>query len=137
MALRKETKVLGLLTVVAAMGWIAMNPGGQFGISQFGLTTYSRLPIPVLDIQVGADRSLGFVWKTHDIGDATLKAILRAGAPEVVIVGVGWRSAAHVSGVVIPSGVKLITLPTDEALSLYNTLKGQGRRVAIHVHSTC
>ena len=35
------------------------------------------------------------------------------------------------------TGIKVLAVPTDEALPLYNSLKDQGVRVAIHVHSTC
>ena len=59
-------------------------------------------------------------------------------APEVLIVGVGWESTAKVaSSFHPPSGTKLLVLPTDEAIATYNSLKAEGVRVAIHVHSTC
>ena len=35
------------------------------------------------------------------------------------------------------AGIKVLAVPTDEALPLYNLLRDQGVRVAIHVHSTC
>jgi len=136
MGRRHKAVVLGLL-VVAVTGWILVNPGGGFGLSRFGLTTYNRLPIPVIDFEVRADGAVRWITKTHDIQAQGLTWLLTPLPPEVVILALGWRNAAHGPTDLALSGTKIIVLPTDEALALYNVLKQRGVRVAIHVHSTC
>jgi hypothetical protein len=119
-------------------GWVAVNPGGEFDTSRFGLTTYARVPIPVIDVQVRGDGAFRPVLRSHAIDDARLRWLLSREPPEVLIVGVGWESTAKVASTFHPpDGTKLLVLPTDEAIATYNSLKADGVRVAIHVHSTC
>jgi hypothetical protein len=124
-----------LLTLVA---WAWVNPGGQFGISRFGVTTYGRVPIPYADVQVRSDGAFRPVWKTHKIDAERLAWLLAGDAPEVLVVGVGWEGSARLAAAFKPpSGTRLLVLPTPDALEAYNALRGQRIRVAIHVHSTC
>ena len=135
---RRDVILGGAAVLLTAGGWVAVNPGGEFGISRFGLTTYSRVPFPVIDVQVRDDGAFRPVLRTHAIDAARLRWLLSRRAPEVLIVGVGWESTAKVASAFRPpDGTKLLVLPTDEAIATYNSLKADGVRVAIHVHSTC
>ena len=129
--------VSSLLLAITVAAWVVVNPGGQFGLSQYGLTTYTRLPLPILDVQVRADGAFRLVTKTHEI-DAQRVAWLLDPKPEVLIIGLGWTGAARTVGLSrLLADTRVIAVPTDEALPLYNSLKEKGVRVAIHVHSTC
>jgi hypothetical protein len=119
-------------------GWVAVNPGGEFGLSRFGVTTYSRVPVPFVDLQVRADGAFRPVFKSHNIDASRLEWLLANAAPDILIVAVGWEGAARLAEQFRPpKGTRLVVLPTSEALGAYNSLKAQGVRVAIHVHSTC
>ena len=127
---------IAVLTIVGT-GWAFVNPRGRFGVCQYGVTTYSLLPLAFLDLQVGGDGTTRWVRKTHDIDGKRLTWLLRS-KPDVLIVALGWRSAARLApSLSAPSGTKVIALPTEEALALFNKLADQHVRVAIHVHSTC
>ncbi len=129
--------VAAAVLVVLVAAWVALNPCGRFGISNGVLTTYNRVPLPLVDLQVRGDGALRLVGKTHAISAEQL-AWLATPAPEVVIIAAGWEG--DVRGVARPPallGTRILTLPTGEALKLFNSLRGQGVRVAIHVHSTC
>ena len=94
--------------------------------------------MPYVDVQVRANGAFRPVFKSHNIDASRLAWLLSDGAPEVLVVAVGWESAAKVAEQFRPPNqVRLLVLPTAEALDLYNSLKAQGVRVAIHVHSTC
>ena len=88
--------VVTVVTLLATMGgWVAVNPAGQFGISRHGLTTFNRIPIPLLDLQVRDDGAVRCRWKSHDITADRLKR-LTATKPAVLIIGVGWEGSARV-----------------------------------------
>src|SRR5512135_417217 len=59
--------VSALVLAVAVGGWVVVNPGGQFGISRHGVTTFNRMPVPFLDLQVRDDGAVRLRWKSHDI----------------------------------------------------------------------
>jgi hypothetical protein len=134
---RGQAVVSLVVLLVVAVGWTLVNPRAAFGISRYGVTTHGRVPLPYLDLQVREGGDTRWIRKTHDLDGDTLGWLL-APAPEVLIVGLGWRQSARLSPrVQVPEGTKLIAVSTDEALPLYNSLKARGVRVAIHVHSTC
>ena len=85
-----------VLSVVLA-GWVFVNPGGQFGVCRFGVTTYNRIPVPVLDVQVRADGAIRVVFKTHSIDAQRLAWLLSGRPPEVLVVGIGWDSGAELA----------------------------------------
>jgi len=129
--------ISGLVFAIAVVLWIAVNPGGRFGISQYGVTTYARLPLPILDVQVRPDGTIHLVGKTHEIGLQRVDWLLKS-KPEVLIVALGWTGAATLTDeLTATANLRVIALPTDDALALYNDLKDRDVRVAIHVHSTC
>jgi hypothetical protein len=126
-----------LATIV--IGWGFVNPNAMFGISRFGLTTYSRIPIPILDVRVRQDGAIRLAFKSHDLGRNRLTWLVEGPTPpEVLVVGVGWEESAHVStDFKPPLGTRVEALPTPDALLRFNALRAQGVRVAIYVHSTC
>ena len=80
--------VSGVVLAIAVTAWVMVNPGGRFGISQYGVTTYARVPLPILDVQVRADGAFRLVSKTHDI-DAQRLAWLLESKPHRASAGVG------------------------------------------------
>jgi hypothetical protein len=77
------------------------------------------------------------VEKTHELTFHDIEWLLTP-KPEVLIIALGW------DGVTSPDdrirGYKecqVHLLKNKEAIELYNRLKQEGRRVAIHYHSTC
>ncbi len=128
------------LAVVAVLvvAWLALEPGDRFGHSTSALTTWDRVPLPYVDLQVRGDGTFRVVPKTHRVTAGTL-AWLAEPAPDVVIFARGWEGHdARFAG--LPPALRstrILELPTGEALSTFNVLRRQGLRVAIHVHSTC
>lgn len=134
---RGQKIVLLLVTALVAGGWVFVNPSDGFGVSQFGLTTYRRLPLPYTDLQVRPDGTFRLVRKSHAVDGDRLGWLLDPRKPDVLIVGLGWRSSAHLDVDLSGLGIQVTALPTPAALARYNELKRRGVRVAIHVHSTC
>jgi hypothetical protein len=94
--------------------------------------------VPFVDLQVRADGAFRPVFKSHNIDASRLEWLLANTAPDILIVAVGWEGAARLAEQFRPpKGTRLMVLPTSEGLGAYNSLKAQGVRVAIHVHSTC
>lgn len=144
MAMDRKLRVRRLVVMnfclLMLLWWVA-NPGGGFGHSGYGLTTFSRIPIPVRDIQVRADGSLKFVSKTHELNLRDLDWLV-GDKPEVLIIATGWDGFLRIQTDIInrplnPQAPKLKLMKTGEALNLFNELTQAGTRVAIHVHSTC
>ena len=136
--MRKAILVVSALAVsMVVAGWIAVNPGGRFGMSTQMLTTYNRLPLPLVDMQVRSDGAMRVVEKVHKIGADQL-VWLATPEPAVLIMAGGWQGDARVAGQLEGlKRTKVLTLRTGEALALFNSLREQGVHVAIHVHSTC
>jgi len=135
--MKRRTLIILLLAVIGLSGWLFINPPGRFGFCTFGCLTFGSVPRPVSDLQVRADGKCRSGEKTHRLSFDELEWLLDP-KPEVLIIGIGW------DGVVVPSediesraGCEVRLLKTGEAVELYNKLKREGRRVAIHVHSTC
>jgi hypothetical protein len=120
------------------LGWVLANPNAKFGLSRFGVTTYSRVPIPVVDVLVREDGAVRVSRKSHDLGAQHLAWLVAGRAPAVLVVGVGWDEAAHLAtDFRAPPSTRVVVLPTPEALTYFNALRDAGVRVAIYVHSTC
>ena len=123
--------------VLLASGWLGLNRPGRFGPSCYGYTSYNALPRPVIDFQIRADGTLRRVAKTHDLGEAQLHWLLDP-SPDVLVICKGWSSVVQVRDEVLQlPGRDIRVLPTGDGLSLFNELRRAGRKVAIHVHSTC
>ena len=89
------------------------------------------------DLQVRADGTRRTVAKTHDLAFEIVQWLLEP-KPDVLIISLGW------DGVVRPDerirghkDCELHLLKNREAIDLFNRLKKSGKRVAIHLHSTC
>jgi len=101
---------------VLVAGWLAVNPGGRFGVSTSMLTTYNRLPLPFVDMQVRSDGAMRVVGKVHRIGTDRL-AWLAEPKPEVLIIAGGWQGDARAIGPLERfEQARLMTPPTGEAL---------------------
>jgi hypothetical protein len=133
---RKLVVALVLCSLLAG-GWLFANPLGRFGWCCFGYATYNAWPRPISDFQVRADGSARKVTKTHDLSFEQIEWLLTP-QPEVLIIALGW------DGVTTPDsrireykGCDVRRLKTSEAIRVFNRLKRDGKRVAIHYHSTC
>ena len=133
----KKAKIFLTLAAFLVVVWFVFNPIGYFGVNSFGFTVYNSLPLPIMDFQVRADGKMRVVSKTHDLMLDDVGWLL-ADNPAMLIVSIGWQN------VVIPrrewiglKGVDVQFLQTGEAIERFNELKRTGKRVAIHLHSTC
>ncbi len=135
---KRPILVVGLAALIPTIGgWVVVNPAGQFGVSRFGVTTFNRVPVPYLDLQVRPDGAVRWRWKSHDLNAEALRWLTDS-TPEVLIIGVGWESSARVpEDVAGRRDTRVLVLPTEQALSTFNSLRQRKVRVAIHVHSTC
>ncbi len=133
----KRRKLIGVAGLVIIGAWVGVNRPGRFGICVFACTTYNSIPRPAGDMQVRADGQVRSVDKTHDLEYDCVEWLLDP-LPEVLIISTGW------SGVVRPDDrirglpdCQVRILRTPDAVKLFNKLKREKRKVAIHVHSTC
>ncbi len=137
MTKKKRRKILGGALVILLVGWVLFNPPGRFGICTFGLTTYGCIPRPVSDIQVRCDGKTRSVEKTHALKLDHVQWLLDP-VPSILIIGIGWEGAVNPEQQIRDlKDCEVRILKTGEAVKEYNRLKRQGKRVAIHVHSTC
>lgn len=137
--MRRHRKIISVVIVLGLLltGWLLANPPGRFGWSCYAYTTFGALPCPISDFQVRADGSTRNVDKTHELSFERIDWLLDP-QPEVLIIGLGW------DGVTEPAArirnykdCEVHFLKNDEAIELFNRLKKEGKRVAIHYHSTC
>lgn len=133
---RTQRVVLATLLLGALVGWFAINPAAAFGTCRYGLTTYNRFPVPVVDLQVRSDGTSRWVRKRHVLDDAILAWPLSQPAT-VLIIGTGWDGGVRPPLLNLPPTTELRILPNADALRLFNTLRARGTLVAIHLHSTC
>jgi len=136
--MRKIRAILGVTLVVLALVWVLLNPPGRFGTASFfGVTTYSSIPWPAKDLEVSATGEHRLVPKTHRVQLSQLAWLLRDN-PEVLVIAKGWQNAVVVNPEITTLSTPIVVvLSTGEALRAFNLYKKSGRRVAIHVHSTC
>ena len=51
--MKKTRLTVDLLSFIALLGiWLGFNPPGRFGWHRFGLTVYSGVPFPVVDLVI-------------------------------------------------------------------------------------
>src|SRR5882724_6628927 len=130
---------VGILAALgcAAILWVVFNPPSRFGWCRFGVTTYNSVPRPITDLQIRADGAVRTVGKTHDLTMDRIEWLL-APKPDVLIIGIGWDGKTVPRPEVVEmKSYSVQILKTGEAIKLFNELKGNGKRVAIHIHSTC
>lgn len=105
--------------------------------ARFGLTVYGLIPVPVLDVTVGPHGGLRFRDKSHY--NIALEELNRLLTPEVevVVIGIGWDSAARVGPAIAAlEGPEVHILPPPEAFARYNQAISVGRVAVLIAHST-
>jgi hypothetical protein len=129
--------VFVLLLVLLLMPLVSMAYPGKVLYSSFGWTVYGLVPVPVLDITVGPHGALWFRDKSHLVSIDEVQPLLSP-AVEVLVIGIGWHSAAGVDPAIEElEGIEIHILPTPDAFDLFNRYVSAGRRVALIAHSTC
>ena len=134
----KKAIVVIAVVIVLITAWVGFNPIGRFGFCRFGLLVYSAIPFPGVDLVIhvnGLPSLRGS--KAHFVGLAEIEPLLRE-RPEVLIIGTGYDNMVQVEEQILAlCSVQVLPLPTPEAVRRYNELKGEGKRVAAIIHSTC
>jgi len=134
----KKVVVIVAGAVVLITAWVGFNPIGRFGFCRFGLLVYSAIPFPGVDLVIHANG-----WpairgsKEHFVGLAEVEGLLEE-RPDVLIIGTGYDNLVQVEEKMLAmSAVQVLPLPTPQAVRRYNELRGEGKRVAAIIHSTC
>ena len=134
----KKAIVVIAVVIVLITAWVGFNPIGRFGFCRFGLLVYSAIPFPGVDLVIhvnGLPSLRGS--KAHFVGLAEIEPLLRE-RPKVLIIGTGYDNMVQVEEQILAlCSVQVLPLPTPEAVRRYNELKGEGKRVAAIIHSTC
>lgn len=134
----KKVIVIIAVVIVLITAWVGFNPIGRFGFCRFGLLVYSAIPFPAVDLVIHTNG-----WpairgsKAHYVGLAEIEPLLEEG-PDVLIIGTGYDDMVQVEEEMLAmSAVQVLPLPTPQAVRRYNELRGEGKRVAAIIHSTC
>ncbi len=141
----KKAMVVIAVVVVLVTAWVGFNPIGRFGFCRFGLLVYSAVPFPAVDLIIHANGwpsvrgSTVLDWtvqgKAHFIGLSEIEGLLKE-EPDVLIIGTGYDNMVQVEEeIAVMPAVEI--LPTPQAVRRYNELRGEGKRVAAIIHSTC
>jgi len=140
----KDKKFFIYLIISAIVLWFIFNPIGKFGLHFFGLTIYSGIPYPYVDLVVDSSSILPKIreTKSHLITEEEFYKIIGEKVdawPEYVIIGTGYEDKVKVSGGILirSANPRIEILPTPEAIKLFNKLKSQGIKVKAIIHSTC
>jgi hypothetical protein len=132
----KKAIVVIAVVMVLITAWVGFNPIGRFGFCRFGLLVYSAIPFPAVDLVIHAN-GLPTIRgsKAHFVCFAEIEGLLKEG-PDVLIIGTGYDNLVQVAEKVaaLPD---VEILPTPQAVKRYNELRGEGKRVAAIIHSTC
>lgn len=130
------------IALLLCIVWVVLNPLGRFGYHRFGLTVYSGIPFPGVDVVVYANglpsiRGSKAHWVSAE--EAERLSGTRASAwPDVVIIGTGYEGRVQVEESVLTwVGPAVQVLSTPEAVRRFNELRAAGKRVAAIIHSTC
>ena len=129
-------KAIVIVVMVLIMAWVGFNPIGRFGFCRFGLLVYSAIPFPAVDVAIHANG-----WpsvrgsKAHFVALAEIEGLLKE-RPDALIIGTGYDNLVQVEEEVAAMPAVVI-LPTPQAVKRYNELRGEGKRVAAIIHSTC
>lgn len=130
--------IVPIILVIAIVAWFVVNPIGRFGYRGFGVTVYGSFPYAPSDIQVRANGEIRKVEKTHELTYEDVKWLLQSEKPDVLFIGTGWQGKVNADDKIKNiDGVDVRIMKTGEAVEEFDKLKGEGRKVAIHVHSTC
>jgi hypothetical protein len=94
------------------------------------------------DLKIIGDQVIGDWWRIegHAVHEADIADILAASV-EVLVVGTGDPGRMQVSRGAVQAlegqGIQVLTLPTQQAVAVFNALRVQGKRVAGAFHLTC
>jgi hypothetical protein len=94
------------------------------------------------DLKIIGERIIGNWWRTegHALHEADIADIIAAPV-EVLVVGSGEPGRMQVTRGAAEAlqrrGIKVVTLPTRQAVDVFNTLRSQGKLVAGAFHLTC
>ncbi len=142
--MNRKRVLLGCLAVVVVLiaVWVAFNPPGRFGYHRFGLTVYSGIPFPAVDVVVHANGLPGIRGsKAHFISAKEFYRLIGPvdAWPEVVIIGTGYEDRVREAPDLQIRSDRPYTelLPTPQAIRRFNELRAAGKRVAAIIHSTC
>lgn len=132
--------LMSLVAVSLLVPASALWPGGVTH-ARFGLTVVGFLPVPLFDVTIRSDGRPGFRDKTHRVTLDEAHGMVDA-ETEVLIIANGWDGAVRVDPDVLapgalPGGTVVEVLRTGQAVERYRQLRGEGRRVALLLHSTC
>ena len=132
----KKAIVVVAVLIVLITAWVGFNPIGRFGFCRFGLLVYSAIPFPGVDLVIHANGLPALRGsKAHFVGFAEIEPLLRE-RPDVLIIGTGYDNMVQVEEeIAVMPAVEI--LPTPQAVRRYNELRGEGKRVAAIIHSTC
>ena len=134
--MRRRFLVLGFLIAFLVI-WVWRNPPGRFGYHVFGFTVYSSIPIPYFDLKIHVDGFPSIREKSHLVTLAEVRDLLEEDV-EVLVIGIGYDEMVRVEPQVLEfTEMPVKVLATPKAIEEFNTLKGQGRRVAAIIHTTC
>jgi hypothetical protein len=127
---------VGLLAVSVSATVLPVSaiwPGGV-RFATFGFTVIGALPVPAFDVIISPRGVPRFRIKSHRVTRAD--AIAAKGDAEELIVAIGWNEAVQLDAdaAALP-GVR--QLATGAAVERFETLRRQGKRVALLLHSTC
>jgi len=133
---------LGVVVVLGTV-WVAFNLPGLFGYHRFGLTVYSGIPFPRVDLVIHTNGLPGIRGsKAHWVSAEEFDQLIGARAddyPDVVIIGTGYEGQVQVEGGILTREADPIVelLPTPQAICRFNELRAAGKRVVAIIHSTC
>jgi hypothetical protein len=94
------------------------------------------------DLKIIDDEIVGNWWRRegHALYSEDIDDILYSAA-EVLVVGTGaygnMKVTDEAARAIKARGIQLVAVPTKEAVKIFNTLRGQGKRVAGAFHLTC
>lgn len=134
----KKAMFAAAAVMILITAWVGFNPIGRFGFCRFGLLVYSALPFPGADLVIHANGLPAIRGsKAHYVGFAEIEGLLEE-EPDVLIIGTGYDNMVQVEEEILAmSAVQILPLPTSQAIRRYNELRGEGKRVAAIIHSTC
>lgn len=135
----RKRKLIFILTALLIFSgvWFIFNPVGKFGFCAFGFTIYGSVPRIISDHQIRSDGKRRKVGKTHDLALANVGWLLEP-KPDELIISTGWHGITKPSNDILAlDGIKVHVIKNEEAIKLFNKLKDDGIKVAIHYHSTC
>lgn len=134
---RRSLAFVGVLFFLLAGPLLSMKILSRITYSQFGMTVYGCVPIPILDITVGSNGGLWFRDKSHYISLEEVQALLTPNV-DIVVIGIGWDNAVKVDEAIRNlKNVKIEILSTPDAYKIFNRYKTEGKKVILIAHSTC